>query len=218
MAELSDLCYCRVIGEGSLVPVIGWVVEAADEELVLATTSDLTTLEHTSQVKVSDKLIYFVKVARDTASLEPPAGWKGDKPKDLAPLETCRTAWTKAKDNELRSSEAEGTEGEGFFSCRFGSAAGPLCRGDSEAEEESDSEGESAFPPKKGPKQVSASRGLGGPSQRQEEEEAQGREGSYQADASQRPCRGEGCQRLASDRPQGDALGQGASAQPCGFL
>eukprot|EP00439_Symbiodinium_sp_Y106_P044463 s3833_g5.t1 len=150
MAELSDLCYCRVIGEGSLVPVIGWVVEAADEELVLATTSDLTTLEHTSQVKVSDKLIYFVRVARDTASLEPPAGWKGDKPKDLAPLETCRTAWTKAKDNELRSSEAEGTEGEGFFSCRFGSAAGPLCRGDSEAEEESDSEGESAFPPKKG--------------------------------------------------------------------
>ena len=158
MAGLSDLCYCRVIGKDGVVPVIGWAVEAADDEIVLATTSDLSSLEHTSKAKVGQQTVSFVRVGQNTASLETPAGWGGLKPKDLAPLDVCQSAWKKVKDSELLSSEAEATKvrkpkaqkGKGSLAADLSQLRGLFGEGDSEGEEESDSEGDLAFPPRKG--------------------------------------------------------------------
>ena len=168
MAGLSDLCYCRVIGKDGAVPVIGWAVEAADDEIVLATTSDLSSLEHTSKAKVGQQTVSFVRVGQNTASLETPAGWGGLKPKDLAPLDVCQSAWKKVKDSELLSSEAEATKvrkpkaqkGKGSLAADLSQLRGLFGEGDSEGEEESDSEGDLAFPPRKGSEQVSAPRGF----------------------------------------------------------
>ena len=77
--------------ESGPVPVLGWIVELGEDELVLGTAS-------------------FVRVEGAAVSLSAPGSWSL-KPRDLPGLEACQSEWKKAREKELLSSEAEALTG-----------------------------------------------------------------------------------------------------------
>ena len=108
MATSGDLAYCLVLAGGRPKPISGWVVESAQEEVVIATSAGtLQDIPNKRETEAGDLQIGFVRVPVESVSLSAPSDWKGIRPVDLPPFSACERAWKKAGKDELASSEAE---------------------------------------------------------------------------------------------------------------
>ena len=106
----GELIYVVLRGEeGEACPVCGWVVELADDEVIVGTAVTPATARIPGSVEGasgSEKL-RFIKIPRASVTTSQPQTWKGNHPHELPSWVSSRACWRAAGAKDLESSEAD---------------------------------------------------------------------------------------------------------------
>ena len=106
----GELIYVILRGEdGEACPICGWVVELADDEVIVGTavTSATSKIPGSVEGVSGAEKLRFVKIPRASATTSQPATWKGNHPHELPSWVTSRACWRAAGARDLESSEAD---------------------------------------------------------------------------------------------------------------
>ena len=111
MVSIGQIVYaCCKDKNQQICKLGGWVVEADESSVVIATNPKL--VKHlpsvsTAQISSDQPRVAFVRLPGSSVVDVLPAGWAGPDSKSLPPLEPCKQTWNVAKSKDLRSSDAE---------------------------------------------------------------------------------------------------------------
>eukprot|EP00439_Symbiodinium_sp_Y106_P013668 s3090_g1.t4 len=102
-------CLCFSREDGEACPICGWVVELADDEVIVGTavTSATSKIPGSVEGVSGAEKLRFVKIPRASATTSQPATWKGNHPHELPSWVTSRACWRAAGARDLESSEAD---------------------------------------------------------------------------------------------------------------
>ena len=105
-----ELIYVILRGEeGEACPVCGWVVELADDEVIVGTAVTPATSGIPGSVEGASgaEKLRFIKLPQSRMTTSQPTTWKGNLPRDLPCWVKSRTSWRAAGAKDLESSEAD---------------------------------------------------------------------------------------------------------------
>lgn len=111
MVSIGQIVYaCCKDKNQQICKLGGWVVEADESSVVIATNPKLVKnlpSVSTAQISSDQPRVAFVRLPGSSVVDVLPAGWAGPDSKSLPPLEPCKQTWNVAKSKDLRSSDAE---------------------------------------------------------------------------------------------------------------